>query len=92
LIKFESIFYQFKEISNTEYNLFKQLFENYSKDVRPVKDWNEKLNLTVNVRVKKISSIVRTNHLCFFQPYNNVIPKKCLLSLKIIKLCQFKLF
>ncbi len=46
------------ENSNSEYNLYTNLFVNYSKSIRPVKNWNSPVQVDINIRLNKISSVI----------------------------------
>ncbi|RNA24383.1 holine Receptor [Brachionus plicatilis] len=45
------------EIDSLEYKLFDDLTKNYSKNVRPVKNWNDTLDVFINVELKKIANV-----------------------------------
>ncbi len=38
--------------------MFKTKFENYSKSVRPVNKWDDVLKVDINVKLKKIATVV----------------------------------
>jgi hypothetical protein len=46
------------ENSNSEYSLYTNLFVNYSKSIRPVKNWNNPVQVDINIRLNKISSVI----------------------------------
>ena len=47
-----------KGVESNEYNLFLKKFANYTKTVRPVTNWNDRLGVDINVKLKKIASVV----------------------------------
>ena len=46
------------ENSNSEYSLYTNLFVNYSKSIRHVKNWNNPVQVDINIRLNKISSVI----------------------------------
>lgn len=47
------------EIDSLEYKLFNDLTKNYTKNVRPVKNWNDTLDVFVSVNLRKIANVVK---------------------------------
>ena len=46
------------DVKNVEYDLYNNLFQNYSNSIRPVDNWNDKINVDVNVHLRKIADVV----------------------------------
>ncbi len=45
-------------MKNEEYDLHNTLFQNYSYSIRPVENWGDKINVDVNVYLRKIADVV----------------------------------
>lgn len=50
-----------KGVPSKEYELFNDVFKNHSKSIRPVKEWNDILNVQIKVELKKIATVIE-NH------------------------------
>ncbi len=50
-----------KGLASKEYDLFSDLFKNYSKSVRPVNNWEDVIQVNIVVQVNKVAKVVE-NH------------------------------
>jgi hypothetical protein len=57
----KSIFFLPEIIPNAEYNLTNKLFQYYSNDIRPVKNWNDTLVVTLSLFVIKVADVIESN-------------------------------
>ena len=48
-------------VNNNEYRLYNDIFQNYSKSVRPTRKWSDLLNVELKLNLKKIASVFE-NH------------------------------
>lgn len=48
-----------KGLASKEYQLFNDLFKNYSRTIRPVANWEDVLQVNIKVQVNKIAKVVR---------------------------------
>lgn len=69
-------------MGNKEYALFKNLFQNYSQTIRPVKTWSDQLNVNMSINLFKVANLVNWN-LCYSVKLNLKNNKKITLFKKI---------